>query len=514
MDMILDRVLNDIPCAVCWRGIDGIFLGCNQAFAELAGFSNPSEIVNKYDQELPWADRWRQYLRDDEHVIRSGKPLNRIERITLSSGEIIVQTRKSPLWCDDKIVGVMGIYNNITELVAAKERAEAANLAKSGFLATMSHELRTPMNAIGGMAQVLLANTELTDEQRDYLETMYQSSQNLVLLINDILDFSKMEADKLELTQETIEIRRLLMNVRLHTEHLISGRKVTLGLDVNPQVPQYIIGDAHRLRQILINLLGNAVKFTKEGRIDLQVECGQSNANQVFLKFVVADTGVGIPASRLSQIFDRFTQVESNYSRRFEGAGLGLSIAKSLVEAMQGTIQVSSQENVGSKFWFEIPFEQTSSEVKVANEKTVITADERAAIISSAKLHVLLVEDNIVNQKVASIMLTKLGCTLDVANNSREAIHYAHSNRYDLIFMDIGLPDVDGLMTTREILKLKTKYKTPPVIALTAHAFEEDRERCYEAGMQDVVTKPLARETLQDVLIRWAVNHSQSTNVA
>ncbi|MBX9705530.1 MAG: response regulator [Gammaproteobacteria bacterium] len=514
MDMILDRVLNDIPSAICWRGIDGMFLGCNQAFAELAGFKDPSEIANKYDQELPWADRWRQYLRDDEYVMRSGKALSRIERLTLSNGEIIVQTRKSPLWCDDKVIGVMGIYNNITELVAAKERAEAANLAKSGFLATMSHELRTPMNAIGGMAQVLLANTTLTDEQRDYLETMYQSSQNLVLMINDILDFSKMEADKLELAQEAIELRRLLMNIRVHTEHLIKGRPVKFSLDINPQVPEFVIGDAHRLRQILINLLGNAAKFTKEGRIDLQVECGQVNANQIFLKFVVADTGVGIPANRLSQIFDRFTQVESNYSRRFEGAGLGLSIAKSLVEAMQGTIQVSSEENIGSKFWFEIPFEQVASDMKVANEKTVITSDERTAIIGNAKLHILLVEDNIVNQKVASIMLTKLGCTLDIANNSREAIHYAHSNRYDLIFMDIGLPDVDGLMTTREILKLKTKFKIPPIVALTAHAFEEDRERCYDAGMHDVVTKPLARETLQDVLIRWAINHSQSTHVA
>lgn len=509
----LEQILENTPCAIFWKGTDGIFLGCNDYFATVSGFKDPSEIVGKYDRELPWNDRWEDYQRDDQKVIQTGQSITCLETIRLATGEnIIAKTYKSPLRKGDQIIGVLGFYTNITEFVQAQKLAETANLAKAHFLASMSHELRTPMNAVQGMAQILLENTKLTDEQYDYVKTIYQASGNMVSLINDILDFSKMEANRLDLYLEEFDLHRLIHEINMTMQHLLDKKPITLNIEYLNAVPRLVLGDQKRIRQILVNLLGNSIKFTHRGHIDLCIECVTNNTQKAEIKFTVKDTGIGIPENKINVIFDRFTQVESQYSRRFEGAGLGLAITKNLVDLMQGKIEVSSEEGVGTTFWLQIPFALPVSqeEPTILDIKTGSIASDSSELIKQARAKILLVEDNPINQKVASVMLLKLGCLVDIADNGQQAIKLAANNKYDLIFMDIGLPDIDGIETTRLLKQTKRPFALAPIIALTAHVFEEDREHCLEAGMEDIITKPLSREAIEIIIQRFVLNKPKS----
>lgn len=509
--MLLEQLMLHSPCAIFWKGIDGAFLGCNQYFCNVGGFKNPAELVGKYDQELPWSKHWQEYRRDDDYVIRTGKEVTRLERIHLNTGQVIVaQTRKTPLRKGKDIIGVLGIYTDITEFIQAKELAETANQAKSNFLATMSHELRTPMNAIQGMAQVLLENTQLNEEQHDYIETIYNSSRNMVSMINNILDFSKMEADKFDLHLATFDLRNLIHEVQMSMSHLLDEKPIKLSVEFVNNTASMIYADQQRVRQILVNLVGNAIKFTSKGKIDIRIEQLSLDKMATEIQFTIEDSGIGIPEDKLTTIFDRFTQIESEYNRRFEGTGLGLAITKNLVEAMNGTIDVSSKPGIGTKFRVTIPFALPENNETHGDNTIAPAIIDNIERIKQAKIKILLVEDNVINQKVASIMLKKLGCDVDIAEDGHQAIRLATTRKYDLIFMDIGLPDIDGIVTTQTLLDLDHATPLPPIVALTAHAFEEDREHCIDAGMSDVLTKPLSRESIQRILTRWVLDKSCS----
>lgn len=512
----LEQILQHTPTAIFWKGIDGVFLGCNLYFAQASGFQSPDEIIGKNDRQLPWSDRWEDYQRDDQYVIQTGQNITRLETIRLVTGEsIVAKTYKCPLRNGDEIIGVLGFYTDITEFVQAQKLAEAANLAKAHFLASMSHELRTPMNAVQGMAQILLENTKLTDEQHDYVHIIHQASRNMVALINDILDFSKMEANKLDLYLEEFDLHGLIHEINMTMQHLLDKKPTKLNIEYLNAVPSLIIGDQKRIRQILVNLLGNAIKFTHRGHIDLCIECITKTAQKAELKFTIKDTGIGIPADKIGIIFDRFTQVESQYSRRFEGAGLGLAITKNLIDLMQGKIEVSSEENVGTTFWLQIPFALPAAqeEPKILNINAAANNLDSRELIKQARAKILLVEDNPINQKVASVMLLKLGCLVDIADDGQQAIKLAANNKYDLILMDIGLPDIDGIETTRLLMQAKRPFPLAPIIALTAHVFEEDREHCLEAGMEDIITKPLSREAIETIIRRFVLEKPK-THVA
>ena len=381
------------------------------------------------------------------------------------------------------------------EIRVAKARAEAANNAKSQFLANMSHEIRTPMNGVIGMNDLLLT-TELTDKQRSYANTVRDSGLGLLHLLNDILDFSKIEAGKLQLECQTFELRGLVNNILKTFDHQMRESEITLIHSLEEQLPERIDGDANRLSQILINLIGNALKFTQNGTVEFRVRRQDHSKKEVTLRFEVEDTGIGIPEDRLPLLFQKFSQTDSSTARDYGGSGLGLAICRELVEMMNGRIGVKSVFGEGSLFWCEIPFAQAREQIRHPSNSTVDT------LRGPSDARILVVEDNEVNRTVARLQLKRLGYRVEEVESGEAALLVVENVRYDLILMDIRMPGIDGMEATRQIRALEERSgrKRVPIIALTAHAMAGDREACLKAGMNDYLTKPIRPKALAEKL--------------
>ena len=442
-------------------------------------------------------------------------------------GESEVLLRLQPVYRGGDYDGILLNVVDVTELVAARKdacklnavlgeqtafanrmaaRAEAANEAKGRFLANMSHEIRTPMNGVLGVAE-LLAGTSLDEEQRRYVEIIQASGKSLLRILDDILDFSRIEAGKLDLQSRDFELRKVLEGTAALLAPRAEAKGIGLSWEAAPEVPRLVRGDEGRLRQVLVNLAENAVKFTERGEVRIRVETGGEKAGRRVLRFLVEDTGIGIPPENRESVFETFTQVDSSSARKYGGAGLGLAISRKLVEMMGGEIGLESEVGKGTVVAFTVPFEEPAGRASGAGSGTGAEGSREKASLGGGRLsgRVLLVEDNPTNQLVASRLMEKFGFSVEVASNGARALEALAAGEFDLVLMDVQMPEMDGIEATRRIREgaAGTRNVHIPIIALTAHAMAGDREKCLEAGMDDYLPKPVEAKTLREALERW-----------
>ncbi|MBF0574114.1 MAG: response regulator, partial [Desulfamplus sp.] len=512
------------PVGIYYTDADANCLYTNPAWCKMAGLTSDEAFGNGWLKSLH---------KDDRELVVSNWG-----KMTKSRGEwgmeYRFQTREgiithvyglaAPQYDESgKILRYVGVNLDITdrklteeELLKAKQAAEEATQAKSTFLANMSHEIRTPMNAIINMNKLLL-NTSLNEEQKEYAKIAMSSSEILLFLINDILDFSKIEAGKLELENINFSLTDIITSIITIVKIKAKEKKLLLEYVIDDDVYPYLIGDPGRVRQILLNFLNNAIKFTEQGSVTLHVSIENNVENRAdnhskidthtTIKFSIKDTGIGISEKHKERLFKSFSQEEASISRKYGGTGLGLAISKQLAELMGGEVGVKSTKGVGSIFWFTVKFEKNiklfGTEIITNNVCEASESTLHKPNLSNAKI--LLAEDNIMNQKVALAMLRKSSITIDIANNGKEAVEAARKNHYDLILMDMQMPELDGIEATKIIRSCHNNNLNSkiPIVAMTANATIGDRQQCFDAGMNDYISKPVDSDELLLILSKY-----------
>lgn len=637
-NIYLKNIIANLPGHIYWKDKQGVFLGCNALQAKNAGFASSAELIGKTDYELPWREQANVLREIDKKVMATKEKITLEEVSLLSDGKLATfLSHKVPLSGENnEIIGVLGISIDITErkqmeqdLKEAKEKAEQAMLAKSDFLASMAHDLRTPMNGMYGMAQII--KQHVTDPSlAENFEGIEKSKQLLERLINNILNYTKLEAGKFELVSESFNFRQLIQDAVMMVTHQANQKGIHLLVNYPDDIPRHLISDPHCLRGIIMNLIGNAVKYTEHGHVWISVSCEQIIEKIATLKFIVEDSGIGIPADKLNTVFERFTRVHSNESK-YQGTGLGLAIVKELAEKLGGTVGVSSVLGQGTTFYAVIPFEMQSVTTKqspwrqryadvavlvvdeearrgnrilehlgTSNGRTVTSSEALTVLLAAcqeskpyslviiddevndeantlaqtiranadlnnillvllskpAKLSdiaaakaagffgqlikpvqpteltngiirlwqewqiaqqtsaqeqlkrcapkVLLIEDDMISQHIAKTFLQNLGCQVDAASNGKEALALLNED-HDIVFTDLGLPDMDGIALTQAIRNKEGSDYPTPIIALTGRLEDEDKQKCLSAGMNGFLGKPVEEDQLQALLVRWVL---------
>ncbi len=515
----LRQVIDIIPNIIFVKDLEGRFTLVNKTLADLH-FTTTDEMIGKTAADYLSNSEEVQRFRDHEaEMIRAPRELSAPEEhVTDAHGTVRwLQTVRRPLFSGaGRLAQILGVAVDIThrkqteeELRQARDAAEAASRAKSEFLANMSHEIRTPMNGIIGMAE--LAMSAQGEEQREYLSLVRSSAEALLVILNDILDYSKIEAGKITLDSSPFKLPELIHNTVATIGITAAKKKLQVISTLAPDVPEELMGDSVRLRQVLLNLTGNAIKFTSRGEVAVTVAVENRNPADITLRFSVRDTGIGIPPEKQPRIFRAFEQADSSTTRQYGGTGLGLAISRRIVELMGGNIWLESYPGAGSTFYFTAKFKVVAIPRRTPLESTVIA---HAPVTASAEpspgsLRILLAEDSPVNQKLATVVLGKMGHRVILAPNGLEAVESWRQQSFDLILMDVQMPEMDGLEATRRIREEeKASGNHIPIIAMTAHAMSGDRERCLEAGMDDHITKPVTRKVLSDAIARHAPSES------
>lgn len=568
LQQMFQLIIDTIPVSIWWKDKESRFLGCNIKVAQAAGFNDPHELIGKTDYDCPWKKEESDWFVEwDRKVMETNRPYRHIiePKLTAEGRQVWLDTTKVPLHdSDGNVVGTLGTYEDITErkeaevalqeahneladtveelrkahslleervkertreleernlqlndlsgeLIQARDQAMEASQYKSMFLANMSHEIRTPLNSVVAVTELLL-KTRLNGEQIEFANIIQNSSRALLDIVQDILDFSKIEAGKVELVPDLFDLRNLLKSVIDLSGAKAAEKDLVLTSRIVGDMPVPLLGDASRLKQVLLNLVSNAIKFTNDGKIDVVLSIDEITDKDCAIKFTVRDTGIGLSQDNAAKLFEPFTQADGSITRRFGGTGLGLSISKELVHLMNGEIGVSGKEGEGSTFWFKLRLDLAPEATLVSSSALVLRQTDDienegpipSRLSSESKIQVLVADDSPLNRTVALLVLKHLGMEGHAVSNGEEAIQAIEDRRFDLVLMDCQMPLLDGFETARRIRKKEIPSKVRiPIIALTAQAVDGDREKCLEAGMDDYITKPITPTRLSVVLSRW-----------
>jgi PAS domain S-box-containing protein len=534
-DFVTD-LLKQLPLFVFWKDKNCVYLGCNDLFAHAAGLSSSAEIIGKTDYDLPWTkEQSDAYRADDQDVMKSKKSKLDIEEPqTLHGKHIVLLTNKVPLLNrKGEVIGVLGVYSDITnrknmeiDLLNAKKSAEESSRAKTEFLENMRHDLRTPLTGIVGFADII--KEEARDPKiKEYADNLAASSYALLDMLNEVLETIHLTSGEIPLLKKKFSLKQKIEDVVNLNLAKAKQKGLELQFDVDSCLPNYFIGDYKRIQRIVLELVANALNFTDKGYVKVSLKVAGDKNNHIIIEIIVEDTGIGIPPEKQNEIFTRFTRLSPSYEGIYRGTGLGLSIVKQFIDDVEGEIYVTSQKDEGSIFRCTIPLRKALLDTTFDVDTTQIQASRRreAAIATvntkiaqasaeSTLSRILLVEDNAIAQKMAAHVISNLGCEVASAADGKTALMLADQEQYDLIFMDIGLPDLDGYEVTRRIrLSEWNKDLHVPIIALTAHVDSENKQRCIEIGMDAVLSKPLSKETAKDILDAFIPSRSKPTPI-
>lgn len=533
-DFLVD-LLKQLPAHVFWKNKDGIYLGCNDIFAKSLGFSSAEEIVGKNDYDLPvQKEQSDAYCKDDQQIMRSQQAkINIEEEQTFPDGKkVCLLTSKVPLLNqNNEVMGILGIYYDMTvrkklekDLKKAKGKAEAANHAKTEFIANMSHDIRTPLNGVVGMAE-LLEKMGASDQDREYGEMIHIAAQRLLELLNGILDIvSADHVNEDNLYMETFNLPDELRNLCGLMQVSTQAKGIELTLEMGPKLPRYIVSDRVKLHRILQNLLGNAIKFTHQGDVKLQAQLLSVENSFANIQFSITDTGIGIPKEQINKIFDRFFRVTPSYEGTYQGHGVGLYIVQKFVRLLGGSkVQVESKVRQGTRMHFSLklklgkaknvkmtePFQEKSTK-KTSGLIAKIPEKPLSKPVAPQSLprgcpQILFVEDNTISMKAGQALIQNEGCEVHAAESAEAAIKLFKEQAFDLVISDSGLPGFQGdeMASAFRHLENISGRKPTPIVALTAHAGEAVKANCLQAGMNKVYLKPLDSALAKNIIAEW-----------